>query len=693
MPLKDHPAYKEEVERLAHTGRSIEHYMDTIEKNKEIYKDNIREAFVNLDYLDSSQSYISILTNAKFLELDASHLDELLKVRNKPYFGRIDYREENINHVDKLYIGKVSLLDNENKKILILDWRAPITNVYYEGRLGDVSYETPRGRQSGELLLKRQYIIDNGELQNILDIDITTNDTFLQASLEANADSKLKDIAATIQAEQNRIIRADMDTPLIVQGVAGSGKTTIALHRIAYLIYTYDETFIPENFMIIAPNRLFLEYISGVLPELGVERVKQTAFVDLLKELLVVKYKLVSPNDKIISFLSEGNNHTIKEKNSFIKWESFFKGTMAFKEIIDGYVRELEQNFIPGDDFSLEGYVVLSRDEIKRLFKEEYKFLPLYKRINEVKKHLSYKLKSSQEKIIEEIENYYGRQLDQIRAKEINDEERRLKLVSLIDTKNNKIKTVRRNSRSLVAKYVAGFPKYDLLYYYKDIVTREDVIKKYAKESLDGRYVKFLCEYSAGILNKKQIEVEDGAALVYLKHRLYGFEQELNIGHIVIDEAQDFSVFQLYALRKVLGTKRFTVFGDLAQGIHSYRGVNDWRAVSEEVFPEGANYLTLEQSYRTTIEIMNTANEVLRKHVHPGGGVLLAKPVIRHGEEPVIKQFNSTDEIIDSVKKQVNKLLSDGYKSIALICKTQDDCKKVKKYFFIYSPCRYYFYD
>jgi len=117
MPLKDNPAFKEEVERLAHTGRSIEHYMDTIEKNKEIYKDNIREAFVNLDYLDSSQSYISILTNAKFLELDASHLDELLKVRNKPYFGRIDYREENSNHVDKLYIGKVSLLDNENTRL------------------------------------------------------------------------------------------------------------------------------------------------------------------------------------------------------------------------------------------------------------------------------------------------------------------------------------------------------------------------------------------------------------------------------------------------------------------------------------------------------------------------------------------------------------------------------------------------
>lgn len=137
-------------------------------------------------------------------------------------------------------------------------------------------------------------------------------------------------------------------------------------------------------------------------------------------------------------------------------------------------------------------------------------------------------------------------------------------------------------------------------------------------------------------------------------------------------------MFQLYALREVLGTRRFTVFGDLVQGIHSYRGINDWGSVVREVFPERSNCLTLEQSYRTTIEIMNTANEVLKKHTPPG--VVLAKPVIRHGEKPVIKQFNSADEIVDTVKRHVKKLQAGGYKSIALICKTMDEIKKVKKY-------------
>lgn len=153
----------------------------------------------------------------------------------------------------------------------------------------------------------------------------------------------------------------------------------------------------------------------------------------------------------------------------------------------------------------------------------------------------------------------------------------------------------------------------------------------------------------------------------------------MDIEHVVIDEAQDFSIFQVYALKEIMGTGRFTIFGDLAQGIHSYRGINDWGAVAKEVFPEGSNYLTLEQSYRTTIEIMNTANEVIKKYLPPG--VALAKPVIRHGEKPDIKQFCSAEEITGAVKKQIKKLQTGGYKSISLICKSMDECKRVKKYF------------
>ena len=192
-----------------------------------------------------------------------------------------------------IYIGKTSLLREGAFTPLVVDWRAPVANLYYEGRLGENTYESEGDIYEGELLLKRQIAIENAQLVDFIDVDITTNDAFLQASLEASADKRLKDIASTIQAEQNRVIRANMRRPLIVQGVAGSGKTTIALHRIAYFIYTYEKTFNPETFMILAPNRLFINYISEVLPELGVEKVKQTTFIDFMSELIGKKINLV----------------------------------------------------------------------------------------------------------------------------------------------------------------------------------------------------------------------------------------------------------------------------------------------------------------------------------------------------------------------------------------------------------------
>ena len=171
--------------------------------------------------------------------------------------------------------------DHDTLEQIVIDWRAPIADLYYEGRLGEATYNCPAGEIKGEIKLKRQYFFNEDGLENVMDIDITTNDEMLQPFLSANSDTRLKNIISTIQAEQNRIIRSDIWQPLVVQGVAGSGKTTIALHRIAYLIYNYDKTFFPEEFLIIAPNKFFLNYISNVLPDLGVDRVGQSTYEEI----------------------------------------------------------------------------------------------------------------------------------------------------------------------------------------------------------------------------------------------------------------------------------------------------------------------------------------------------------------------------------------------------------------------------
>ncbi len=678
MSGKDHPAYKVEKERLDDTIDYIEKTIDATEKYKELYKENIHDAMINLDYLDSSQSYISVIVNTKFMEMAERNYDHLLRARKKPYFARIDFKQKNSNHVDKVYIGKMALSRAEDNIPLIVDWRSPIANVYYEGRLGEVSYKTEVGIEEGELSLKRQFAIENGEMESILDIDITTTDTFLQASLDTHAEKKLKDIASTIQSEQNRVIRADMDRPLIVQGAAGSGKTTIALHRIAYFIYTYEKTFDPDNFMIIAPNRLFINYISEVLPELGVEQVKQTTFIDFMKEIIGIKYKITNPDEKLISFIHGQNDSESSRKNELVQWASAFKGSLDFKDMIDLYVDHLVEGFVPDVDFQLEGRIFFTAEEIKRLFVEEYKHLPVYKRMDEIKKSLSNMLKREKNQILKDLEAYYDKQIDYMREHIEASEERRLNLVALIDERDQKLKTMKNTIKTLVNKYLAKFPKQELLYYYNEIVTQEATIERFLSNQVEAKKLKYLCSYAKELLGHKKIELEDLAPLAYLKYRVFGFEKKITINSVVMDEAQDFSLFQFYVLRKILNTNRFTLLGDLSQGIHSYRGISNWNEVLEQVFGKGkSNYMTLEQSYRTTIEIMNVANEIIKQYENPN--IVLAKPVIRHGEKPEVKSFDSPYELIERVESQVQNLEKEGFKSIALICKTTDECLKVKK--------------
>lgn len=193
----------------------------------------------------------------------------LKRAQLTPYFARIDFKQDNLKQSNKeeIYIGKATIFDDDSN-VAVVDWRAPIASIYYDGKIGKTKYECPEGIIEGELSLKRQYTIENGKLINYRDVDITTNDEMLQDCLNEKSDKRLKNIVSTIQSEQNQIIRANMFKPLIVQGVAGSGKTTVALHRIAYLVYTYKENFKADDFLILAPNKFFLDYISNVLPDL-----------------------------------------------------------------------------------------------------------------------------------------------------------------------------------------------------------------------------------------------------------------------------------------------------------------------------------------------------------------------------------------------------------------------------------------
>lgn len=679
MPAKDHQAYYEEMDYLNYT---LGYVAKTLENaaGKKSHVDREVNRFRRIVNSEGSQEFIDLMVNAALqgsLELKLRNLNE---ARNKPYFARIDFWEKGKPAPEKLYIGKMCLAREEDQGLIIVDWRAPVANLYYEERLGNAKYLCPEGEINGELSLKRQFTITEGKLKEIFDIDITTNDQFLQAHLGASADNRLKEIVSTIQAEQNRIIRMDLKTPLIIQGVAGSGKTTIALHRIAYLIYNYEGSFKPENFMIIAPNRFFLNYISEVLPELGVERVRQTTFEEFALELIGEKLKVRDPNFRLTDFLNRGDSPEEQAQMELEKQMIAFKSSMRFKEILDEYIAQIEQQLIPEEDFRIGDWVVYTHQEILELFFRDYRSWPVLKRVRELKKHFSKRLKDRKDEYIRKLQQKCNLQIERFKLKMPDSDERQQLIIKTIDHKNERVEEVQRFVKEGVKEYLKKITGLSPVKYYRDLLTDPTLLTTFTKNEIEQDLLEHLRRETLASLNSGQIELEDLAPLVYLKFCFYGLEERIPVKHIVIDEAQDFSVFQLYAIKKIIKDSSFTIFGDLSQGIHSYRGLNDWQLLRREVFgEEESEFLTLEQSYRTTVEIMEAANCVINRINK--GQLVLAKPVVRHGDQVKIIKEEGIPGIAKAIEEKIAQVRGAGYQSIAVICKTIAECESFAGHF------------
>lgn len=678
MPAKNHPAYKEELGRLDYTLGYVEENLQTMTSRKNSL-DNQMERGKKHFSSDNSQMYIDLMVGSMLQDRASVKLRNLIAARSKPYFARVDFKEKEKDSSEKLYIGKMALIREDNQELIIVDWRAPVANLYYEERLGDAHYWSPDGNIEGQLQLKRQFSINEGKLEEMFDIDITTNDEFLQASLGSNADNRLKEIVSTIQAEQNRVIRADMWKPLIVQGAAGGGKTTIALHRIAYLIYTHEKSFKPENFMIIAPSKLFLNYISDVLPELGVEKTKQTTYEEFAFNVIGQKFKLNDSNAKLIQFVEQNKTAEQQEYNKLLQSQSELKCTMTFKEIIDQYIESIENDFIPKEDFTLGGRVILSYEDINRLFIKEYRKHPIVKRIDEIKKHLTNRLKAQKEYLAEDVQGKCDRYIAKVkRAMEPSDERQQL-IIKAIDKKNEVIGKLQELSKTAVKNYIAKISKTNPLQYYRDFLENQELYNSIVLDKTDKETAEFLRAYTLKVLDSDTVDLEDIAPIMYLKYKIYGVDEKIPVRHIVIDEAQDFSVFQIYTLKHIIKDSSFTILGDLSQAIHSYRGIKDWKDINQFVFEDRSEMLTLEQSYRTSVEIMEAANKVIA--ALKDEKLIPAKPVIRHGEPVTVTGKGSKKEIAEAIASKIKELKKEGFKSIAIICKTAKACEEMHSFF------------
>lgn len=675
MPAMNHPEYETENKKLNYILDYLKMYNSRILKQKLRIDKDVEYGTKHYNS-DNAEQFNELVINKNVKESLDQKLKDVNKSLLKPYFARVDFKEGSSSKLERLYIGKMSLLRAEDQEILITDWRAPIANLYYEGRLGDALYECPDGLIKGEIGLKRQYVIEQSELKEIYDIDITTNDDFLQASLGSSKDSRLKDIVSTIQAEQNRVIRANMWKPLIVQGAAGGGKTTIALHRIAYLLYNHENNLNAKNFMIIAPNRFFLSYISEVLPDLGVENVHQTTFEDLAQSIIGSKLKLKSSNEKLSYFIEDSTQQSNTSKET-IKNISQFKSSLNYMKIMKNYVRTIELNVIPKCDFKIDSFTLMTYEQLNRLFLVEYSYLPLAKRINELKKNLINTLKQQKTPIMDEVEEKYDRLINKVRYEMKDCSERRQKIIELAEKRDSLLQKISKDSKTLVRDYLSNINFLSCFEYYSNLICDSHIFQMHCTEIVDEVPTETVRLYTKRLLDSGNLEIEDLAPLMFLKYYIFGLDDKFTVRHILIDEAQDFSLFQLYILKQIIRSSSFTILGDLSQGIHSYRGIQSWQQVQELIFSEGdSSIMTLEQSYRTTVEIMDAANEVI-KHLD-NIDVPLAKPVIRHGDAVVIQERKDIKSLSEAIKSALQCITKSGFKSTAIICKTLKECQELK---------------
>ena len=332
---------------IGNTDASVKDHVDTLAEYKDYIWSN-----KDIDPHEIRSMRESILNHFALGESVINKRKRLTKILAIPYFGRIDFLEKKENSkVMPIYIGIHTFYDPESRATLIHDWRAPVSSMFYDHELGEAGYRSPSGEIKGEISLKRQYRIRGGKMEFMIESALTVHDDILQKELSSNADDKMKNIVATIQREQNRIIRNEDIRTLIIQGVAGSGKTSIALHRIAYLLYTFRDSISSKDILIISPNKVFSDYISNVLPELGEETVPETSMEQILSGVLEHKYKYQTYFGLV--------NELLEKPSSSLIDRIAYKASFGFISELDKFILHIENTYFKAADVKLTKYITI----------------------------------------------------------------------------------------------------------------------------------------------------------------------------------------------------------------------------------------------------------------------------------------------------------------------------------------------
>ncbi|CDI64781.1 ATP-dependent DNA helicase [Lactobacillus helveticus CIRM-BIA 101] len=559
----------------------------------------------------------------------AKQLDTVERLEKRPYFARVDFKEQGEKKPETIYIGLGSFADKDDH-FLIYDWRAPISSIYYDGKLGEVSYNSPEGKITVDMTKKRQFMIEDGKIVNMFDTNESIGDQMLLEVLSEKSSTQMKSIVTTIQQEQNKIIRNTSADLLFVQGAAGSGKTSAILQRIAYLLYRYRGNLTSSDVIMFSPNQLFNDYIKNVLPEMGEQNMVQMTYWQF------VARRLPGMNvENLFKQFEDQNSDTNISK---------FKGSVNFFNLLTRYAKHLNKRGVIFKNiyFRDKKKPYFDKEKIKEIYYSYNENYNLANRIDATREEL---IKMLNRKITPEVKKaWVARTIEGMSQSELNE---------LYDRPDQEFESEAKEEaflgRKIVLKALKGVHKRILhnhfinmraqyLSFLRAVPKMVDLANKW--DITEDDWLHHIDEVKENF-KKHDIAITDVSAYLYLYDLITGRRNDYEMRYAFIDEIQDYTPFQLAYLKYNFPRAKFTMLGDLNQAIFTK---DESRSLLKQISglfdPEKTDVVQLTKSYRSTKQLTNFTKQILRQ-----GEKIEA--FNRQGPKPVIWGRDNDEKAID----------------------------------------------
>lgn len=624
-----------------------------ISARKEMWENvSFRGGFDNV--VEAHQALESIQSQSAVYDAAHKRIDHLRQALDSPYFARIDFTESGFESdpPEKIYIGLSNVQDEDTYESYVYDWRTPIASLFYRYEPGPVEYQAPSGTIRGSVSLKRQFEINDSKLHYFFDSDVNIMDNMLREALSHNASPTMKSIVETIQRQQDIIIRDTQNELVFVQGVAGSGKTSVALHRVAFLLYeSVTQKMYANNIVIISPNNLFGSYIANVLPSLGEENIASLTFEMLFSKICGNDLHII-PRSCLLEQMVCADS---QPEHSLLHDSIAFFSSDVFAKIIENYVSFYTRKMIPFTDIYYNNQIIETRENMAAFVQKACRRAPLSSALQLLEQRIWTQIhKVKREQRLEHLQQFSGTFVEHL-----YDKEQYGRLISIKES-------------SRIKHQIKQFTTLNSLTLYRRLICDHDFFMRIAKELPLPENIDSILSLAVQRLKKQSntISYQDAMPLLYLHLNLFGTDLFSDIRQVVVDEAQDYYPLHFYILKKLFPSARYTVMGDYNQTIEKVESPQFYEHAAEILDKKTSCLITLNKGFRCSYEINEFSRRFLREETQ-------MESFERHEQPPKIEALSDENQMAQRIIELTKEYLGEGFESIGLICKSQQQADEL----------------